>query len=140
MHYFMHKFNEMGSSPRMVDKKLSFQLDIFLEKCIKVLQGERLPQSRLEVDQVDLWLSKTHAFNSHETQPNCYVFSVCCTAGLALIAFVITIKVAFGKVFCHHETAEPCLNYEMFVLMRCHDTLVTHCFDSKNSEPQSKLP
>ena len=59
---------------------------------------------------------------------------------LALIAFVVTIKVAFGKVFCHHETAEPCLNYEMFVLMKCHYTLVTHCFDSKNSEPWSKLP
>ena len=54
---------------------------------------------------------------------------------LALITFVVTIKVAFGKVFCHHETAEPCLNNEMFVLMRFHYTLVTHCFDSENSEP-----
>ena len=25
--------------------------------------------------------------------------------------------------------------YEVFVLMKCHYTLVTHCFDSKNSEP-----
>lgn len=51
---------------------------------------------------------------------------------LALIAFVITIKVAFGKVFCHNEIA-VCLNYEMFVLMRCHYTLATHSFDSENS-------